>query len=312
MSENSTVATLIVAFARPENLQLQISQLLQQKEQIFVFIDKASENSHYSDLNQATVKTALDNQKLYPSLITVKFSEITHGVRNGVPAALKWFAQTAAHDFKFLVVREDDIIIESMNEYYEYLKLCKKELNAKIQIAALLSPYDLMNEKIEKRKCSLSKYPLTWGWITRTENILPLFQPAQNQKTSQKLLQLIKSFLDSPIGNSYFLSAHIRRNHPNNSAWDGAFCFRFLQNKLLCIIPNKSLITNVGNDQVRNHDFAMGNHDVNLLNTPSNIPLEAELDLSAKSRFETEKMIEREVYQFKLRHLFSPIKAVLD
>ena len=76
------------------------------------------------------------------------------------------------------------------------------------------------------------------------------------------------------------------------------------------MIPNKSLVTNVGNDQVRNHDFAVGNQGHNLLNTPSSIPLEAELDSSVESRHETEKLIERKVYGFKFRHLFSPIKAV--
>ena len=310
MREVSEVATLIVAFARPENLKTQISQLLKQKDQIFVFIDRASQNSHHFMLNQDTVRTALEYQKLYPTLITVKVSEVSHGVRNGIPAALEWFAHTAAHDFGFLVVREDDILIENLDQYNEYLKMCKKELNSKIRIASLLSPFDLTNDKTERSKCSLSKYPLTWGWITRTEFLLPLFQSTSNQGTFGKSLLLIMNFLDSPIGNSYFLSAHIRRNRSNNTAWDGDFCFRFLQNKLLCIIPNKSLITNVGNDQVRNHNFAMGNQGLNLLNTPSSNPLVAELDLSVKSRFETEKIIERNVYKFKFRHLFSPIKAM--
>jgi hypothetical protein len=310
MKEVSDVATLIVAFARPDNLQLQISQLIKQKEQIFVFIDRAGENSDHLKLNQATVKTALENQQTYPSYIAVKFSEVSHGVRNGVPAALEWFTAEAAHKFKLLVVREDDILIENMDEYFAYLKLCKEELNEKIQIASLLSPFDFTEEKMERKQCTLSKYPLTWGWITRTEYLVSLFRPRSNQITIRIFLHAIKSFLDSPIGISYFLSAHIRRNRPNNSAWDGDFCFRFLQNRLFCIIPNKSLITNVGNDQVRNHDFAMGNQDMNLLNTPSSMPLQPELDSSAKSRYETEKIIERNVYQFKSRHLLSPIKAM--
>ena len=311
MREVSEVATLIVAFARPENLQLQISQLVKQREQIFVFIDKAGEKSNHINLNQATVKTAYELQRLFPLLITVKLSEVSHGVQNGIPAALEWFTRTAALNFEFLVVFEDDIFIENLDEYHEYIKLCKKELNAKIQIASLLSPFDLMNEQIERRKCSLSKYPLTWGWVTRTEYLSSLFQSTANQGTIRISLQLIRSFLDSPIGTSFFLSAHIRRNHPNNSAWDGDFCFRFLQNRLLCLIPNKSLIANVGNDQVRNHDFAIGNQGLKQLNTPSATPLEAELDSSVKNRTETEKIIERSVYQFKFRHLLSPIKAMI-
>jgi hypothetical protein len=310
MREVSDVATLIIAFARPENLHLQILQLIEKKEHIFIFIDKAAKNSHHIQLNQDTVKTAFRLQQSYPSLITVKFSEVSHGVRNGIPAALKWFTQLAKNDFKFLVIREDDILIENMCEYSEYLKLCQKELNEKIQIASLLSPFDFIQEKEEKRECSLSKYPLTWGWVTRTEYLVSLFHPAASQGVFRMSLQVMKNFLDSPVGTSYFLSAHIRRNRQNNSAWDGDFCFRFLQRRLLCIIPNKSLIMNVGNDQVRNHDFTMGSQGQNLLNTPSKMPLEAVLDSSNKTRFVTEKIIERDVYQFKLRHVLSPFKAI--
>jgi hypothetical protein len=311
MGHNTKVATLIVAFARPENLRIQLEQLMEEEELVYIFIDRAHELSPNTGLNSATLNVALEFQKAFPFLIVVEFSEISHGVRNGVPAALNWFRLVAAKTLEIVVIREDDILIYDLDEYRTYIRFCKKVLNSSNQIASLLSPFDFLDEVNEVRECTLSRYPLTWGWVTRIEYISALTEPGISWQSEIRTGKFLRIFLELPIGFMYFLSAHIRRNHEYNTAWDGAFCFRLLLSGSLCIIPNKSLVTNVGNDNVRNHDFKSSSSGEVFLNKPSKISLNPRLDTTRISRLATEKKIENHIYNFKPRHFLSPVKALL-
>ena len=284
---------------------------MKENELVYIFIDRANEFSPHVNLNLETLNVALEFRRTFPSFVFVEFSEESNGVRNGVPAALKWFSLVADRGLRIVAIREDDILIQDMDEYRAYIRFCEKELSSKNQIASLLSPFDFVDDVDEERECTLSRYPLTWGWVTRIEYIAALTDTSISWRSELKTGNVLRVFLDLPIGFMFFLSARIRRNRKNNSAWDGDFCFRLLISGNFCIIPNKSIVTNVGNDNVRNHEFKSASSAEVSLNKPSGIPLNPCLDPSRTSTLTTERKIETQIYNFQRRHFLSPFKALL-
>ena len=108
----------------------------------------------------------------------------------------------------------------------------------------------------------------------------------------------------------FFLASEIRVRKGKLDAWDSSLALFMLVNKYISVIPNESCITNVGSDQFASHTKLVT--DTELIASPSERIPSTKIDVSLTSMQEIDKRIEKNIYNMKLKQLFSPLKATLE
>ena len=109
----------------------------------------------------------------------------------------------------------------------------------------------------------------------------------------------------------FFYAAVIRVNRGKLKAWDSPVALEMLLGDYRAIISNKSLIENSGQDQSASH-FSNPNSTLSEVVSSSQIgPASSELDRTLENTQEINREIEKVIYSLKIRHIFSPLKALI-
>jgi hypothetical protein len=292
---------LIVCYLRPDKLEVLLAELMTSGRKVFVYIDRAT--SPYLELNTKVFEVA---EKYNDSIaLKIYWSEKNQGVGLGVPSALNW-----VFDFEEeVIVLEDDCL--PTTDAYRFFDDQSSRLTDEIVMACGTSPWPAEKSDSQSRSLSISSYPLIWGWSTNSKSWNKLSKLIQNRTPH---LRVLKAILLNPSRIKilcFFYAAVIRVNKEKLKAWDSPVALEMLLSGYKAIIADKSLVQNSGQDENASH-FTNPDSLLNEVVSQSHMGrASSHLDRSHETCSEIDKKIEKNIYSLKIRHVFSPIKALI-
>jgi hypothetical protein len=220
-------------------------------------------------------------------------------VKDAVPTAIDWVMQ----DSESLIVFEDDCI---PNQFaLEYFDSCIDKIKDDVVLVSGSSlpifPLTLRGYLYE------SKFPLIWGWAL-TRKSWALIRPGRKISKRRLAIGLLKNFRNLiPI--FYFYAAVIRVERGFLKAWDSTIALVMLIENYKSLVPDNSVISNVGQDEVANHFENDPLNDNTIVTTSGNH--RPSLTHCSDNRLvkELDKQMKLQIYNMKFRHIFSPLKS---
>lgn len=288
---------LVVCFRRPRNLRQIIEVCKDKSRDIFIFIDR---NDSDDELNAEVCRVA-NSYHLNTERIKVKISETNLGVRHAVPTAINW----ALESCDSLIVLEDDCI---PNEFaLKYFDDCLNFING---ATVMISGSTLTNFPQElKGYLYESEFPLIWGWAL-TKWSWEKIRPDRLIKFKDVARGLIKN-PKNLIPILYFYAAVIRINSGLLQAWDSPVALKMLIENYKSVVPDYSVISNIGNDEVASHfELTTSRPEATVTTFGDQLPAKVKnLNRTLSSKLNEE--IKMQIYQMKLRHILSPLKSIM-
>ena len=289
----SKLPVLIVAYCRASRLHNLLRILENENRKVYVVIDKAPEGLRAE--NEAVIQCA--ESFLNKIDLEIHVNELQAGVKFGVPKAL---------DIIFLkeiscIVLEDDCLPSSLSLSY-FDEMCKL-VQSDIGMVSGDSPWN----NLEISYCTLSSFPLIWGWATTRDQWEKLRQLIGGHIPYRKLILTLfkRPNLATPV--LYFLAAQIRVRRNFLQAWDCSVALNMLINDMKSIIPNIRLIENLGVDEFAHHTFsqeAVFRQEDSKFENVSLI-----LNRKKSKEILTNEAIKKRIYKMKWFHTFAPLKA---
>ena len=291
---------LIVCYLRPKDLEAILEKNLSSGRKIYVFIDKCHDKN--KSFNEKVIKLAKKYEKTHG--IKVKVSEVNLGVGRAVPAGVNWIAKSE----NYFIVLEDDCHLNS--EGYKFLDKNSSKLDHEISIICATSPWDIETNYEDLNNNSISSYPLISGWATSSRCWSEISFLIGSKPPVRLTLRTVLERPRKILILCFFLAAHIRVFRGRSKAWDCSLALGMLIKGKKALIPNLTMVTNTGRDEVASHTIWEKNQDSIFRKESSNSPSNV-LDESLFFTNKTDKQIEEKLYNLKKRHLLSPFKSYL-
>jgi hypothetical protein len=281
---------LLVGYKRPENLIKLATLCMANDLKLYIFVDSSV---NYNELNEDCKKFALELER--DGIASCKISSGNCGVAIAVPTALNWAFNTA----EILLILEDDCM---PNQFaIEYFREMSQKLSSNIIMISGSNPL----ENLELNESHISSFPLIWGWVTNKKS----WELLQAEVRSSTFMLLVKSLKNQPsyyLEIMFFLAARIRIKKGTLRAWDANLVLPMLANRWKTTFPDQSVISNIGNDGVAHHEF-----NVKSIHISKASQKQPSIGINFDNCRNIDREITRKFYGMKLRHIFSPIKALL-
>ncbi len=291
---------LIVCFLRPNDLEKMLKKQEGSNRKIYVFIDKAEDKRH--DLNLQVISVA--EKYKYHLNLEVKISDRNLGVGSAVPIAVNWIS---SHEDKFIVL-EDDCHLN--DDGFTFLENCIDLLTDDLVVISATSPWDLEDPDNDREANSVSSYPLISGWATNSRNWLKISRFIGAAPPISEALWRAANNPSRLPALGFFLAAHIRVFRKKTSAWDCSMALAMLIQDKKALIPNVTMVTNTGRDNVASHTIPQ-NGENSLFRKESDKHPSGYIDQTKKTQKITDKIIEKKLYKMKKRHVLSPLKSLI-
>ncbi len=284
----SKVSCLLLAFSRLDGVSRLLTSLNpSQLESIYIAIDGPT--SDEIEAIQVQLVSLVESYCTINSIRLVVWQRSENlGVAAAIISAVDWFFSNE----EFGIILEDDLIIGE--DFVEFVVGNRDLLDRDDEILLISGNQFDQYAQLETPR-NWTTYPLIWGWATSKKkweimkygivhSRIPLFRKPFNK---------VENFWR--VGSLRVRSRQI-------DTWDIPLVYFMLQNRKLCLIPDKNLVSNLGNDRFASHTA--------LDAFPLNLPIEklyAPFEISKQSTKQTHKynlFLENEVFQIKKKHAF--------
>lgn len=291
---------VIIAYKRPELLAQILEQLDRRVLRIYIFVDYDPNNSEENlKCKSIALEAASGDKSIYSN-----FPNKNLGPGRAVPSAISW----AFESEEALLILEDDCVPSEASISYFQRTL---ETYPDAEIICGSSPFDFMGNTSKMDRVTTSKYALISGWVI-TKSIWLRLEVENINKYSYR--DVIKAGLRNPgnfVSLSFFYASMIRVRANLAQAWDSFLCFSMLVNNVHSVIPNVTLISNLGLDKVASNTKSTEFSQSNVYQAASKLNVARQLDTMQQLRRITNREIEKSIYKMKIRHIFSPLKSYL-
>ena len=296
------IPILIVCYLRPEKLRVLLESLENSRTEIFIFIDRAEGN--HQELNVQVYKIAMEYSKSLN--IKIKWSNEKMGVAQGVPTAINW-AFTFVEE---LVILEDDCFPSKFA--LDFFENQRDRVKDSIVMSCATSPWTFSSQAHSSNSVALSNYPLIWGWSTNKINWEKISRLINHPTPHSRIIFSMFRRPMKALAISFFYAAVIRVNRGKLAAWDCPVALEMLLSNYKSIISNVTLIENSGNDDIGSHPGKPIDVGSEVISSFSGSPSNDRYDKSSGAMQVNDREIEKEIYELKLRHFLSPIKALIN
>jgi hypothetical protein len=283
----SRVPCLVIAFSRLVGVERLLSSINPAEiEVLYVAIDGPTSTEVNATQNQ--IIRLVDSFCASNSIrLEVWQRDVNLGVAVAIITALDWFF---AHE-DFGVILEDDLIIGE-----DFIKFA---LENKCQLdndEVLLISGDQFHQSGELAiGKNWTAYPLIWGWAT---------SQSKWKEMRHGILHAQPRLFRRPFSKveNFWRVGTLRVRSRQIDTWDIPLVYFMLQNRKLCLTPDKNLISNLGNDQFASHTeegaFPLNLPIERLLNSKTPLPPNIN-DVRKYNSF-----LERNVFHIRSRHSF--------
>ncbi len=291
---------VVIAFKRPELLKKILQQLDKKVSAIYILVDGDPFNSEDNlKCKEIASEASTTNKSIF-----CNFPVTNLGPGKAVPFAITW----AFKSEETLLVLEDDCIPSATAiGFFEHVL----STNTDARIICGSSPFDFMDKTSEMDRVTTSKYALISGWVVRKSTWLELEIENREKYTYKNVLKYGLKNPRNLVSLSYFYASIIRVRADLVQAWDSFLCFSMIVNNVKSVIPNVTLISNLGLDAVATNTRSTETSESNVYQAASSKAVSYKVDKSNQMERKTNQEIERKVYNMKLRHLLSPMKSFL-
>lgn len=295
MTEDRIDAALIVAYRRWNNVAKLIDILnTEGVRRIYIAIDSgpSSDLDSIFDVNK-TVEVALKARDMMEN-VQVSIHSENVGCSAAVLSACDWFFENEA----FGVVFEDDCIPAC--DFFTYAKHARQVISRDSDVW-LFCGTQFAPELQVQDTWSLSKYALIWGWGTSREkwNQISMALKLENSKLKRSNLSTGES--------QYWRAGALRSRSGVVDAWDNILIYCMLTLGKKSVLPQCSLVSNVGNDSVATHtgdDSAWLRLETGIFRIPASDPLEDQV---------LDSWLNKNFYRISIRHILTTrITSLLD
>lgn len=293
-------SVLIVAYKRPHLLREIVESVPSFVKNIYIHVDLSPQTDN---LNSEVIRVAKEVSRAN-SRISTMVAPVNLGPGRAIPKAITW----ALEDCESLLILEDDCL---PNPYaYEYFRRTENYISENFIICGT-SPYDFQENRQGQAVHTTSSYALVSGWMIGSRTWQELNIDSALTLSYWRILgkSLRNPHLLLPL--SFFYASIIRIRRGEIQAWDSMFCLSMIMHGIHSLIPNVTVIDNLGFDFVASNTKAAMNHESNVYNKSSDAEPSHGVDLSRKARRRTDSLIEKSIYNLRLRNYLSPAKSSL-
>lgn len=250
--ENINVPILLVGFNRPHCIRKVMQQLSVVKpKNLYVTIDAPREGKSGEDGLVEEVKTIVKNVS-WECNVRYRFLEKNVGAEVNVSSGVSWVLE----EHECVIVNEDDIyagyafykFVQDMLTYYKDDERIGLVSGINLTPAKNGSPDDYY----------ISRSGHIWGWGTwrRVWSNYSLTEEIKEEKLS---LPELTNYYGSPLmaENARKTLLQQSKNGVGNVTWDYMFWYHRIQMNYFAIVPNKSLVTNIGVEGLHASGFTL-------------------------------------------------------
>ena len=238
------LAVLIIGYKRPANIAL-ILDLCQFSgiSEIFVSIDGPKEGDLKGLQDFKKIKeVVLDFRQNFLGEIKVNFRKNNVGCAASVLSSCDWFFEQTEYG----MILEDDCIPSKY--FFDFARSTRTYLEETNDVWLSCGTQFAPNEILPDSPI-LSKYALTWGWVTTRQKWLEI---RENLMTAQINSLLISH--NSNIIDSIYWQAGSRRAYKGfTDVWDTILVYLMQVNNKYAILPSQNLVSNIGDDIAATH-----------------------------------------------------------
>ena len=285
---------LIVTYARPENVDFLLRQMIKNKiDRVFLAVDgPKDEIDRKIQLKYQSIVNKYTNEGLN---IDYWQRNKNLGVGLSVITAIDWFFENCEEG----IVLEDDLQLSDSFFNYCFNALNKYRNNPNVK---MISGSRLVQWGKDELNAVACNYPQIWGWATWRDD-----WNALKKTYSTNFYLIFPSFF--PV-KSFWKAGTLRALSRKIDTWDLPLAYIFWKMKFLCVIPPVNMVSNIGVDKVAQHTFSNG------------FPLELSIfeltsfylptEFSGNSIRAYNKALDSQVYGIKFRNVFSNTKAIFE
>jgi hypothetical protein len=294
------IPLLIVGFAREQNIVQMINEYSLTQRRIYLFVDKADWAFKAENAKLIEYATSLDKGLN----IKIKISDQNLGVGRAVPTAINWVFESE----KAAIILEDDCYLTASHLTY-FDKTISFLSEDKVMVCGTAP--DFGNSSLIVNEIVPIRYPLIWGWATDSDSWNNL-RNSYNWSILTAFREISLKFeLQYFFSIAFFLAALIRVRRGRVSSWDAEIAFVMLTKNYKSLVPNRSIVSNRGADEYAHH--TLDSEQISYSQTPvKDMKVSNRIDIN-DDKIEIkriEKLIEKNIYNLKKRHLLSPVKAL--
>jgi hypothetical protein len=267
---------------------------------IYIHVDQSPERD---DLNSEVIRLAQYFDKL-DSRVSIKIASTNLGPGRAIPAAVNW----ALEGCQSVLVLEDDCLPNT--NAYDFFRRNHNLILENLVICGT-SPYDFQKNRVDQAVNTSSTFALISGWMIgkKTWDELNIWGILDLRYRHILRKSLRKQRLFLPL--SFFYASVIRIRRGEVQAWDSMFCLSMIMHDVHSLIPNVTVIDNLGFDFVASNTKAPRDQESNVYNKSSDFEPAQGVDLSKKARRRTDSLIAKSIYNLSYRNYLSPAKSFL-
>jgi hypothetical protein len=251
---------LLITFNRPDHTQKVFDEIMKQKpKSLFIFQDGVRVGNEDDKIRCAAVREIFTRQLEWPCELHTFYSDVNLGCGRGPATAISWFFENVNEGLIF----EDDCL-----PHHEFFLFSEKLLdsyrnNNSISFIAG-SNFQNGRQRGDGSYYFSAGHHGTWGWATWKRSWCD-FDYNIEKIDKDDFLNIVKRYFRTQIQKEYwmYIFKEVKRNRFNESCWDYQFYFSCWRKKMLAIIPNKNLITNIGFDNEATHTHNVNNRFAN-------------------------------------------------
>lgn len=260
---------------------------------IYISID--GPKNEYASLQQHLLNEHLARIQDDNCEVNIEIRRVTSnlGLVQAVLSGIDWIFENE----ETAIIMEEDLYPDPT-----FFKFCNESLNYYQNDQRVFSISGNNFLEGSTNSTSFSSYPLIWGWAT-WKNRWEAARPFLSGK------QVLKSLDYRPTSVAGFWNAGlIRCRFGVLQSWALPFAAYSRMNAFVNVYPGVNLVKNVGFDELATHTFvddhrkdaeSMSDTNLDSVKIPSNSSI-------------IDKELESDFYQIQLRHIFSPLIAVIE
>lgn len=243
---NNNAPILFIIFNRPQKTR-EVFEEIRKARPSRLFIAADGPRSSCPDDTERCKEARIVTEHIdWPCEVRRKYSDENLGCDVSVPNAISWFFESVEQGLIF----EDDCLPQK--DFFQFCRELLEKYKDESKIM-MISGNNFQNGQ-ERSAASyyFSRYANTWGWATwkrawkHYENDLKSYEKFKKNGGLQKILI-------SQIARNYWRNFFEKIRNGKYSFWDAKWTFSIWNNDGMAIVPNRNLVTNIGQDEFATH-----------------------------------------------------------
>jgi hypothetical protein len=238
---------LFLLFNRPEHTKLVFQEIRNAKpSKLYIAIDGPRNNNKEDIVKIDTIKTYLQNSIDWNCDVKTLFRESNMGCKVAVSSAITWFFE---HENMGIILEDDCLPLNNFFSFCDQL-LSKYEYDERVRH---ISGVNFLNSNINiSDSYYFSKFTHVWGWASWKRVWKDYSKDLLKDYNFNNFSKIYNIYPDRKICNAIIKELKKVQSEKLNT-WDYQYLFLNFINNGLTIIPQNSLVKNIGFDLESTH-----------------------------------------------------------